>query len=75
MPNLALSQLKWKYLILKEDFIFGSEVGATYYKVVLCNIAQEEQRKKAASNEAKYPLLVNAIRANCNPLFMVGMRD
>lgn len=44
VPNLALSQLKWKYLILK-DFIFGSEVGATHYKVVLCNIAQRSKER------------------------------
>lgn len=33
VPYLALSQLKWKYLIWKEYFIFGSAVGATYYRL------------------------------------------
>lgn len=76
VPNLALSELKWTYLILKEDFIFGSEVGTIYYRLFFATEhKRNKERKLQVSDEAKIPFTSDAMRTDCGPLFIVSIED
>ena len=59
------------YLVLKEDFIFGSEVGTIYYRLFFATEHKSnKERKLQVSDEAKISFTSEAMRADCGPLFM-----